>query len=117
MVLDSQLEQILLSSVQGAPGGLEPSLMDAVIQQVVAASGKMEAEGRNPVLLVASSIRLFLSRLLRGRMNNFYILAYEEVPPTKSIRVVSTIGSNPAQTGGSAPGATGATTAGSAPAA
>ena len=96
MVLDSQLEQILLSSLQGAPGSLEPSLMDAVIQQVLEASGKMEAEGRNPVLLVASSVRLFLSRLLRGRMSNFYILAYEEVPPTKSIRVVATIGSGPA---------------------
>lgn len=117
MVLDSQLEQILLSSVQGAPGGLEPSLMDAVIQQIVAASGKMEAEGRNPVLLVASSIRLFLSRLLRGRMSNFYILAYEEVPPTKSIRVVSTIGSNSAPAGAGAPAGSGTATAGSAPAA
>ena len=97
MVLDAQLEQILLSSVQGAPGGLEPSLMDAVIQQVIQASATLEAEGKNPVLLVASSIRLFLSRLLRGRMSNFYILAYEEVPPTKSIRVVATIGSGAPQ--------------------
>ncbi|MEM6773775.1 MAG: flagellar biosynthesis protein FlhA [Pseudomonadota bacterium] len=95
MVLDSQLEQILLSSVQGAPGGLEPSLMDTVIQQVMQASGKLEADGRNPVLLVAGNIRLFLSRLLRGRMNNFYILAYDEIPPTKSIRVVATIGGAP----------------------
>ncbi|WOJ93316.1 flagellar biosynthesis protein FlhA [Congregibacter variabilis] len=95
MVLDSQLEQILLSSVQGSPGGLEPSLMDAVIQQVIQASGKLEADGHNPVLLVASNIRLFLSRLLKGRMSNFYILAYEEIPPSKSIRVVATIGSNP----------------------
>ena len=93
MVLDSQLEQILQSSLQNGTGGLEPSLMDNVIQQVVEASGKLEAEGNNPVLLVSSGIRLFLSRLLRGRMNNFYILAYEEIPPSKSIRVVATIGS------------------------
>ncbi|MFT6770978.1 MAG: flagellar biosynthesis protein FlhA, partial [Congregibacter sp.] len=95
MVLDSQLEQILLSSVQGSPGGLEPSLMDTVIQQVIQGSGKLEADGHNPVLLVASNIRLFLSRLLKGRMSNFYILAYEEIPPSKSIRVVATVGSNP----------------------
>ncbi|MEE4277784.1 MAG: flagellar biosynthesis protein FlhA [Halieaceae bacterium] len=97
MVLDSQLEQILLSSLQGSPGALEPTLMDSVIRQIVAASGKLEADGRNPVLLVASNIRLFLSRLLRGRMNNFYILAYDEIPPTKEIRVVATIGSQAAQ--------------------
>ncbi|GAB5413215.1 MAG: flagellar biosynthesis protein FlhA [Congregibacter sp.] len=92
MVLDPQLEQILLGSVQGAPGGLEPTLMDTLIQQVVQASSKLEADGNSPVLLVATSIRLFLSRLLRGRMSNFYILAYEEIPPNKSIRVVATIG-------------------------
>ncbi|MFK7828939.1 MAG: flagellar biosynthesis protein FlhA [Congregibacter sp.] len=101
MVLDPQLEQILLSSVQGAPGGLEPTLMDTVIQQVIHASSKLEAEGNSPVLLVASSIRLFLSRLLRGRMSNFYILAYEEIPPNKSIRVVATIGGASGGTQGS----------------
>jgi flagellar biosynthesis protein FlhA len=92
MALDSQLEQILLSSMQGNPGGLEPSLLDRVIQQIVESAGRMEADGQTPVLLVASSVRLFLSRLLRGRMNNFYILAYEEIPASKSIRVVASIG-------------------------
>lgn len=101
MVLDPQLEQILLGSIQGAPGGLEPTLMDTVIQQITQASSQLEAEGSSPVLLVATSIRLFLSKLLRGRMSNFYILAYEEIPPNKSIRVVATIGGAPtAQTAG-----------------
>ncbi|MEM6300432.1 MAG: flagellar biosynthesis protein FlhA [Pseudomonadota bacterium] len=95
MVLDPKLEQLLMQAVSGTPGGLEPNLMDSVIQQVMQASAKLEAEGNNPVLLVATNIRLFLSRLLRGRMANFYILAYEEIPPNKSIRVVTTIGSGP----------------------
>ncbi len=94
MALDSKLEQILLNSVQQGAGGLEPSLLDSMIRQVMAASAKLEAEGSNPVLLVAGNIRLFLSRLLRGRMANFYILAYDEIPSSKSIRVVATIGGN-----------------------
>jgi len=93
MVLDSQLEQILGNSLQGGAGGLEPTLVDSVIRQVMDGSRKLEAEGRTPVLLVSSGLRAFLSRLLRGRMENFYILAYEEIPPNKSIRVVATIGS------------------------
>lgn len=97
MVLDSQLEQILQGAMQGAAGGLEPSLMESVISQVIEASGRIEAEGKNPVLLVASNIRLFLSRLLRGRMGNFYILAYEEIPASKNIKVVATIGSGQPQ--------------------
>lgn len=92
MVLDSQLEQILQNAVQGNAGGLEPSLMETVIAQVVAASQKIEAQGNNPVLLVGSPVRLFLSRLLRSRIGNFYILAYEEVPANKNIKVVTTIG-------------------------
>jgi flagellar biosynthesis protein FlhA len=99
MALDSQLEQILLSSMQGAPGGLEPSLLDRVIKQIMEVGGSMEAAGQTPVLLVASSVRLFLSRLLRGRMANFYILAYEEIPASKSILVVATIGGDPATNG------------------
>jgi len=93
MVLDSRLEQILGNSLQGGAGGLEPTLVDSVIRQVMDGSRKLEAEGRTPVLLVSSGLRAFLSRLLRGRMENFYILAYEEIPPNKSIRVVATIGS------------------------
>ena len=61
-------------------GGIEPTLIDGMIEQVGSVSGTMEAAGTTPVLLVASNIRSFLSRLLRGRMANFYILAYEESP-------------------------------------
>ena len=97
MVLDSQLEQILQGAMQGTAGGLEPSLMESVIGQVIQAAARIEAEGKSPVLLVASNIRLFLSRLLRGRMGNFYILGYEEIPASKNIKVVATVGSGQQQ--------------------
>jgi flagellar biosynthesis protein FlhA len=92
MTLDTQLEQILQGAIQGSPGGLEPSLMERTINEIIEASGRIEADGKTPVMLVASSIRLFLSRLLRTRMASFYILAYEEIPASKTIKVVATIG-------------------------
>jgi flagellar biosynthesis protein FlhA len=97
MTLDAQLEQILQGAIQGTPGGLEPSLVERTINQIIEASAKIEAEGKTPVLLVASNVRLFLSRLLRTRMANFYILAYEEIPASKTIKVVATIGGTPLQ--------------------
>ena len=97
MTLDTQLEQILQGAIQGSPGGLEPSLVERTINQIIEASAKIEAEGKTPVLLVASNVRLFLSRLLRTRMANFYILAYEEIPASKTIKVVATIGGAPLQ--------------------
>ena len=71
MVLDSRLEQMLMQAVDSDGGGIEPTLIDGMIEQVGSVSGTMEAAGTTPVLLVASNIRSFLSRLLRGRMANF----------------------------------------------
>ncbi len=100
MTLDTQLEQILQGAIQGAGGGLEPSLMETVISQISQASERFAAQGDSPVLLVAGSIRLFLSRLLRGRINGLYVLAYEEIPANKTIKVIETVGNTPPQVAG-----------------
>jgi len=92
MVLDPQLEQIMTNAVQNNGGVIEPNLIDTMITGIGEATGKMEAEGASPVLLVSGAIRGFLATLLKGRMANFYILAYDEIPADKNIRVVTTIG-------------------------
>ncbi len=97
MTLDSQLEQILQGAIQGQSGGLEPSLMEGTINQIIEVSGKIGADGKIPVVLVSGNIRLFLSRLLRGRISNLYVLAYEEIPASKTIKVVEAIGGGQGQ--------------------
>ena len=92
MVLDPQLEQIMGNAIQNNNSVIEPNLLDTVVTGISEGSGKMEAEGASPVLLVSGAIRGFLARLLRGRMANFYILAYDEIPADKNIRVVTTVG-------------------------
>ena len=92
MVLDPQLEQMMSSAVQNNQGVIEPNLLDTMVKGIGDAAEKMEAEGASPALLVSGIIRGFLSKLLRGRMSNFYILAYEEIPGDKNIRVVTTVG-------------------------
>ena len=92
MVLDAQLEQMIGQSLQQNRGIVEPNLLDNLVRSIGDSATRMESEGAGPVLLVSGMIRTFLSRLLRGRMSNFYILAYEEVPADKSIRVVTTVG-------------------------
>lgn len=92
MVLDSKLEQILQGVIQGGSGGLEPALVERVIGQIAEASQAFEARGNSPVLLVSGTNRLFLSRLLKGRVENLSILAYEEIPANKQIKVEATIG-------------------------
>ena len=80
------------NALQNNRGAVEPNLLDNIVRGIADAAQRMESEGASPVLLVSGIIRTFLSRLLRGRMSNFYILAYEEIPADKSIRVVTTVG-------------------------
>ncbi len=96
MVLDPQLEAMVGNALANNRGVVEPNLLDNMVRGIGDAASKMESEGASPVLLVSGVIRGFLSNLLRGRMNNFYILAYEEVPADKTIRVVTTVGGQPA---------------------
>ncbi len=94
MTLDTELEQILLSVLQGSTtgGGLEPGLTDRMLRQINEYAQTQTAEGRTPVLLVSSSLRAWLSRLVRGANPGMHVLAFEEIPANKRIRVTSTAG-------------------------
>lgn len=96
--LDPQLEQILQGAIQGAmqggAGGLEPTLIENTINQIIEASARFSAQGNTPVMLVAGNIRAFLSRLIRSRLPTLYVLAYEEVPANKTIKVTEVVGGN-----------------------
>jgi len=97
MSLDAQLEQILQSALQGTGGVLEPTLLESTVRQIAESAERFAAEGNTPVLLVSGNIRLFLARLLRSRIENLYVLAYEELPANKTIRVLETIGGSQGQ--------------------
>lgn len=96
--LEPQLEQILQGAIQGAmqggAGGLEPTLIENTINQIIEASARFSAQGNTPVMLVAGNIRAFLSRLIRSRLPTLYVLAYEEVPANKTIKVTEVVGGN-----------------------
>ena len=92
MVLDTNLERTLQSVVKGNSGGVEPTLMQMIVDQSMAQAQNFEATGTPPVLLVAQDIRLFLSKLLRGRSSTIYVLSYDEVPSDKQIKVEAKVG-------------------------
>jgi flagellar biosynthesis protein FlhA len=49
-------------------------------------------EGQAPVLLVSSFVRPWLARFVRHSISGLHVLAYNEIPPDRQIKVVSTIG-------------------------
>ena len=52
----------------------------------------MEAENKAAVLLVSPALRPMLARLLKNLAPNLHVLAYNEVPDNKQIKVVSAVG-------------------------
>ncbi len=91
--LDQELERILLGYLKGDETvGLEPQLVENMMQQVREQKMRQEAQGDSPVLLVAQEIRLWLSRLLRPGNPGLNVLAFSEVPASKQIKVVASVG-------------------------
>ncbi|WP_432745023.1 flagellar biosynthesis protein FlhA [Methylobacter sp. G7] len=95
ITLDHELEQLLHKSLQtaGESGvGIEPGLAEQMHTSLQESMQKMEMEGQTAVLLVSSYIRPWLSRFVRYSIPGLHVLAYNEIPADRQIKVVSTVG-------------------------
>ena len=93
-VLDAQLEQILLASLRADPAqaAVEPGLAQRLMDRARDMMQNMEAQGASPVLLTVAPLRQFLARLLARSAPRLRVLSYTEVPDTKQVRIISTLG-------------------------
>ncbi len=95
ITLDYELEQLLHKSLQTAGDngvGIEPGLAEQMHTSLQDSMQKMEMEGQTAVLLVSSYIRPWLSRFVRHSIPGLHVLAYNEIPADRQIKVVSTVG-------------------------
>jgi flagellar biosynthesis protein FlhA len=94
ITLDPSLEQVLqdsMSSGADAPG-FEPGLADKIQQSLADRTRRQEAAGEPAVLLVAPKIRPWVARLMRHSSPTLSVLAYNEIPESRRIRVVAAVG-------------------------
>ena len=95
ITLDYELEQLLHKSLQTAgenSAGIEPDLAVQMHKSLLESTQKMEMEGQTAVLLVSSYVRPWLSRFVRHSITGLHVLAYNEIPADRQIKVVSTVG-------------------------
>ena len=92
ITLDPALEQLLQQAVQGDGGGIEPTLAEKVQQELAATAQRQEAAGEPSILLVTPNLRAWLARFLRFAVPGLKVLAYNEVPDNKRIRLVAAVG-------------------------
>jgi flagellar biosynthesis protein FlhA len=95
ITLDATLEQTLQDSMlNGADSGpgFEPGLADKIQHALADSARKQEAAGEPAVLLVAPKIRPWVARLMRYSTPNLAVLAYNEIPENRRIRVIAAVG-------------------------
>ena len=94
ITLDPGIEQMLGNSVGTAGGspGLEPGLAERLQGHLVEAARRQEVAGQPAVLLVPPALRPILARFLRATVPQMHVLAWNEIPDSRRVRLVSTIG-------------------------
>jgi len=95
ITIEPELEQLLQGS--GASGGavtpgLEPGLAERLQRQVLEAARRVEAGGEPAVLLTPPTLRPTLARFLRSGIPGLHVLAWNEIPDSRRVRLVTAIG-------------------------
>lgn len=96
ITLDSELEHILQEAIQmheRGGMGIEPGMADKLHSMLLDSVHKMEVAGINPVLLVPPALRQLLAKFVKHSINGLTVLAYNEIPDNKQVKVVATVGS------------------------
>lgn len=96
ITLDPSLEQILQESLRtgdGASPALEPGMAEKMHKVLVESAQRQEAAGQPVVLLVSAPVRPLMARFVRHTIPSMHILAYNEIPDNKRIKVVASVGS------------------------
>ena len=72
---------------------LESNLVQKIVSTINETLEKLQIENKKPVLITAPPIRRDLSFMLKQHIDNLDVLSFTELPDTKKIEVVATIGS------------------------
>jgi flagellar biosynthesis protein FlhA len=95
ITLENDLEQLLQGSL-AAPGasspGLEPGLAERLQRNLSDASRRQEMLGEPAVLLVPPTLRQTLARFVRAGVPGLTVLAWNEIPDNRRVRLVTAVG-------------------------
>jgi len=94
ITLEPDLERLLANSLAGnaANPGLEPGLAERLQNRVAEAARRQEGSGEPAVLLVPPQLRQNLTRFLRSSLPNLHVLAWNEIPDNRKVRLVTAVG-------------------------
>ncbi|HSW12216.1 MAG TPA: flagellar biosynthesis protein FlhA [Solimonas sp.] len=91
LTLAPPLEQVLQDSLRGGGAVIEPGLAERMHKSIAESARRQEATGQPAVLLVPPALRPLLARFTRQTIPGLHVLAYDEVPDSKQIRIAGAV--------------------------
>jgi flagellar biosynthesis protein FlhA len=95
ITLEPELEQLLQASLQGQSGSnaaIEPGLAERLQARLAESTVRQEAAGEATVLMVAPQLRTTLARFTRSTVPGLHVLAWNEIPDNRRVRLVAAVG-------------------------
>jgi flagellar biosynthesis protein FlhA len=95
ITFEPDLEQLLQASVVGGGAGgpgLEPGLAERLQQRLAETTQRQELMGEPAVLLVPPAIRHAIARFVRASVPGLQVLAWNEIPDNRKVRLVTAVG-------------------------
>jgi flagellar biosynthesis protein FlhA len=94
MSLDAELEKLLAGALanSGSSPSLEPGLAEKLQQRLAESTRRREVAGEPAVLLVPPALRAPLASFVRSSVPGLHVLAWNEIPHNRKVRLVTTVG-------------------------
>ncbi len=91
LTLAGPLEQVLQESLRSGGAAIEPGLAERMHRSLADQTRRLETDGQPAVLLVPPALRPLLARFTRQTIPGLHVLAFDEVPDSKRLRMVGAI--------------------------
>jgi flagellar biosynthesis protein FlhA len=94
MSLDAELERLLTAALANSAASptLEPGLAEKLQQRLAESARRRELAGEPAVLLVPPALRAPLAGFARAGVPGLHVLAWNEIPHNRKVRLVTTVG-------------------------
>ena len=94
ITLEPELERLLSNGLANSAGGpgLEPGLAERLQRGLSEAAQRQERGGEPAVLLTPPALRTALARFFRVSVPGLHVLAWNEVPDNRKVRMVTAVG-------------------------
>lgn len=95
ITLDSQLEQMIMGSVNKTETGsyisLDPNTIQRILEDTFSKVEKLASVGLQPIVLTAPLVRIYFKKLTEQSLKDLVVLSYNEVEPNVEVQSVGTV--------------------------